>query len=102
MYGHGVALPETCKRKCGGDFNSQHVQWFFGNPDPSNPESRVVRTVLDQLHLSIPVSNYCYNSLLSLILCTVSYSISTSRRCAFYVICNMEFPHIFQMSEGLL
>ena len=66
MYEHEVTLPETCKRKCGSDFNSQHVQWFFGNPDPGISESRVVRTVLDQLQLSIlfeimvTISYYCY------------------------------------------
>jgi len=48
MYEHDVTLPETRIKKCGGDFNSQHVHWFYGNP-----ESRLVRTVLDKLQLSI-------------------------------------------------
>jgi hypothetical protein len=52
MYEHEVT-PETCKRKCGGDFNYQHLQWFFRNPDPGIPESQMVRTVLNQLQLSI-------------------------------------------------
>jgi len=53
MYEHEVTLPETRMKTCGGDFNSQHVHWFFGNPDPGIPECHLVRTVLDQLQLII-------------------------------------------------
>ena len=53
MCEHEVTLPETHMKKCGGDNLILSMYISFGNPDPGIPETCLVRTVLDQLQLSI-------------------------------------------------